>query len=374
MCARRTPILAFLLLAGLPSLHAAPGVAADPHDLYETARTRLGAGDLREAAEALARLQSLITSHPDWDPDGAYANHLVPSLRARVHRLQVAESRLDEFADHALDAVKPPDIRNEMSTVKQYTHWATCVINHLRMERDAIVETSVPDAEEKALLIQTDSYARSERLLEQDVLAKMAEVAGDDILGLLAGNPELDSVLVRFRQLKQEVMKGVAENERLAQRLKESDARNERLLGVVADVVTDAAAAPAHGGKTPSVDERFARFLDAEREGLRQQRALTSTERDLLQASLERYRKSNRALVAAGVISDQSARLKAIAQAVDELPPAEAPAASSPSSGWLRTVFVALFASGGAFLAGRAARRRRRPAAETPPAPRRLAA
>ncbi len=372
--ARRTAVLACLLLAGLTGLHAAPGVAADPHDLYATARARLAAGDLREAAEALTRLQSLIASRPDWDPDGAFADELVPPLRARLHRLQVAESRLGEFADHALDAVKPPDIRSEMSTVKQYTHWATCVINRLRTERDAIVDTSVPDAEEKALLIQTDSYARTERLLEQDVLAKMAEVAGDDILGLLAGNPELDSVLVRFRQLKQEVMKGVAENERLAQRLKESDSRNERLLGVVANVVTDAAAAPAHGGKSAGVDERFARFLDAEREGLRKQRALSSTERERLQASLERYRKSNRALVAAGVISDQSTRIESIARAVADLPPAEAATTAAPESGWPRTVWVALLASGGAFIAGRAMGRRRRPAAEDPPATRRLAA
>jgi hypothetical protein len=261
-----------------------------------------------------------------------------------------------------------------MSTVKQYTHWATCVVQRLRTERDAIVETSVPDAEEKALLLQTASYARTERLLEQDVLAKMAEAAGDDILGLLAGNPELDSVLVRFRQLKQEVMKGVAENERLAQRLKESDARNERLLGVVADVVTEAAGAPAHGGKTGSVDERFARFLDAEREGLRPPRALTSTERERIQGNLERHRKSNRALVAAGVISDQRARLEAIAKALAELPPAKEAAAAAPAAGWLRTMCIALLASGGGFILGRVVGRRRRPAAALPSAPRRLAA
>jgi len=42
---------------------------------------------------------------------------------------------------------------------------------------------ALADPEEAALLTRTESYARTEQLLEIDILKKMAAAAGDDILG-----------------------------------------------------------------------------------------------------------------------------------------------------------------------------------------------
>src|SRR5437867_3195513 len=105
--------------------------------------------------------------------------------------------------------------------------------------REYLADGELADAEERAFLTHTESYERTERLLEVDVLKRMADTAGDDILGLLAGDPELESVLTRFRQLKRDLMQIVAERDQLETDVKKSHDHNEAHLGALAAVVTD---------------------------------------------------------------------------------------------------------------------------------------
>jgi hypothetical protein len=214
MPAHRPALLAALLLLGATCLRAAP-VAADPHELYTRASNDMKRGDLPGADAALARLHAVIKSSPGWDPEGVFSRELIPPLEARLKRLRGVAGKLDAFSSMALGQLRPPDPLKDTSTVRHYTDWATSVVKRLRAERDQIIEADLANPEERAILSRTASYARTQQLLETDALKQMADAAGDDILGLLAGDPNQESIMLRFRQLKLELMQAVADRDRL---------------------------------------------------------------------------------------------------------------------------------------------------------------
>lgn len=320
--ARRTAVLAGALLLGASWLRGAPQVEADPHEMYEKARDYVADGELRAAATTLSRLRDLIVKRPDWDPEGVFTNNLLPPLQARLARLQSVARRLDDFTVKALQDLQPPDIKKDISTVRDYTDWATSVIQRLRDERDRIIVAELADPEERAFLTHTESYERTDRLLEVDVLKRLADTAGDDILGLIAGDPGLESVLVRFRQLKRDLMQIVAERDRLETEVKKSRERDEALLGTLAGVVTDDASLK---GRPPvprpvNVSDLFARFLDDEQEAMRRRTYATPSELEVLRTNLGRYGRYNDALHAAGLSQDQKEKLGVLSKLVDDLP------------------------------------------------------
>jgi hypothetical protein len=298
---------------------------ADPHELYERARTRLEAGQLDEAAALLQKLHALIAARPEWDPDGTFARDLAPPLQARLLRLQDAAAALDAFCDRALKDVRPPDFKQDLSTVKDYTHWATAEVARLRSERDALVAQHLPNPEDAVLFTRTESYARSERLLEVDLLAKMSDAAGDDVLGLLSGDPRLESVLTRFRQLKRDLIEASGERDRLQARLQESETRDRALVGVLDALLGDGAGTPS---EPVNVGARLARAVLARRDALLHRKRLSDAERALFDADLARYRLANRLIVAAGLGSDQRVAVAKLERALAALPHEKAPPAA----------------------------------------------
>jgi hypothetical protein len=214
MPVRKGALIAVLLLLGATCLRAEP-VEADPHELYTRASNDLARGDLQGADAALARLHAVIKSSPSWDPEGVFTRELIPPLEARLKRLQAVSAKLDGFSTMALGQLRPPDPLKVTSTVRNYTDWATSVVQRLRAERDRIIVADLTNPEERAILVRTESYARTQQLLEIDALKHMAVATGDDILGLLAGDPNQESILLRFRQLKLELMQAVADRDRL---------------------------------------------------------------------------------------------------------------------------------------------------------------
>ncbi|HEV8702223.1 MAG TPA: hypothetical protein VGV60_13200 [Candidatus Polarisedimenticolia bacterium] len=322
MIVRRAAGLTVALVLGITLANAAPKVEADPHELYDRACEFLADGELRAAATSLSRLKSLIADRPDWDPEGVFAKELLPPLSDRLSRLQGASRRLDEFTVQSLEDLEPPDIKKDISTVRDYTEWATTVIERLRGERDRIIASSLSNPEERAFLTHTESYVRTERLLEVEVLKRMADTAGDDILGLLGGDPELESVLVRFRQLKRELMKIVADRDQLEGEVKESHERGEAVLRVLAALVTDDTPLESGPGgrKSANVATLFPRFLDGKLTAMRARASLTPSELEAFRADLDRYTRYNRVLHEAGIGPDQGPRIDALAKAVHDLP------------------------------------------------------
>ena len=322
MSVPRAASLAIALVLLFTDAHGEPKVEADPHELYERARESLADGELRAAATSLTRLKTLIAERPDWDPEGVFTKELLPPLFDRLNRLQGVARRLDEFTVKSLEDLEPPDIKKDISTVRDYTEWATSVIERLRGERDQIIGAALSNPEERAFLTHTQSYVRTERLLEIEVLKRMADTAGDDILGLLGGDPELEAVLVRFRQLKRELMKIVADRDQLEGEVKASRERGEAVLRVLAALVTDDTPLEESPGgrKSANVAALFPRFLDGKLTAVRARASLTPAELEAFRADLDRYTRYNRVLHEAGIGPDQGPRIDALAKAVNDLP------------------------------------------------------
>jgi hypothetical protein len=345
--------LALALVLGITFVSGAPKVEADPHELYDRAREFLADGELRAAATSLSRLKTLIAERPDWDPEGVFAKELLPPLVERLTRLQAVARKLDEFTVRSLEDLEPPDIKKDISTVRDYTEWATSVIERLRGERERLIDSALTNPEERAFLTHTESYVRTERLLEIEVLKRMADTAGDDILGLLGGDPELESVLVRFRQLKRELMKIVADRDQLDRDVKVSRERTDAVLSVLAAVVTDDASLESGGGGRPhaGVAALFPRFLDDRLTVMRGRTSLTQEEHDALLADLDRYARYNRVLHEAGFGQDQGPRIEALAKAVDGLPVETGVLKAFSAGGPVCLVLIGLLTLGSGFTA-----------------------
>ncbi|HKQ98969.1 MAG TPA: hypothetical protein VJV75_13925 [Candidatus Polarisedimenticolia bacterium] len=334
MPARKAAVAALLALLTVSSLRAASQVEADPHELYERARARLSEGELSDSAAAIARLRELIETRPDWDPEGVFAQHLLPPLQARLNRLVNATRKLDEFCDRALEDLQPPTREKNLSTVRDYASWAAEVIARLRGERDAIVTAALRDQGEVAILARTDSYRRTERLLQVDVLERISESAGDDVLGIAGGDGDLESVLIRFRQLKRDLMQVSSERDQLEQDAAAYRKRTEAVLEALLEVITDGAPAPKsrRGRPAPGVVDRFRLFLDDELQALTQRTSLQWWEREALFDNLDRYRRYNAVLRAAGLNQDESARIDALSKVVAQIPVSDTAGPAAPAA------------------------------------------
>ena len=334
-----TAVVAAMLLA------ARTRPEADPHELYERAVGQLEQGRIEDSVASAARLRDLVRTKPRWDPEGAFSRDLLPPLEARQKRLLGAAHALDQFHDRTLEELRPPDRGSGISTVKDYTHWATTVVQRLRSEREALVQRLALDPDDAAILARTESWARTERLLEVEVLKAMAEKAGDDVLALLSGDPELESVLVRFRQLKKDLIETMAERDALQARLEETEKRRQAAAAAVAAAILEAEGVkPERRDEPAGVQARFARLLESETKALANRPPLTPAEKAALQGKVDRLRLANRILTAAGIIRDQRRAVEDVARAVDALPVRTAPSASAPDGlGWFPWILAALF-------------------------------
>jgi hypothetical protein len=212
MIARRAALCFALLLLAV-SAGRAGQVQADPTELYERARVEMKQGDLEGASSSASALRALITKDPRWDPDGVYAHKLLPPLLARLERLKEVTRNLDDFSARAGQGLKTPKTAADFPTVQQYTNWATSLIQRLRRERDQIVGAGAQDAEDRTCIARTTSYAATEQLLQTDLLKKVSDAAG--------------AVLLRFRQLKLDLVRVMGERDALGAQLrktKESEA------------------------------------------------------------------------------------------------------------------------------------------------------
>lgn len=362
MPARNAVLLGVFVVLGATLLRGAP-VVADPHDLYTAASNELTRGDLSAADAALARLRAIIRKSPQWDPEGVFSRELLPPLGARLKRLQSAATKLDQFSARALEDLKPPNPLKDTSTVRNYTDWATSVVQRLRAERDRIVSDSLAHPEEQAILRRTESYARTQRILETDALQRMGTAAGDDILGLVAGGPNEESILLRFRTLKLELMQAVADRDRLSGQIARSDERQAGLLRALGAVVSDGAPPEIRPGAEPSacVVEQFDRFLDAERATLGARRSIGATEQVIVRADLDRYRRYKQSLATIGITLDPGGRIEELERTAEAMSIGDE-AATVPSARGVRLTafFVALALSTGllAWAAMISARRR----------------
>ena len=228
MIARRATLsLAVLSLAVTAGW--AGQVQADPAELYERARAEMKQGDLERAASSASALRALMAEDPRWDPDGVYRQKLLPSLQSRLERLTEVTRNLDAFSARAGQGLKSPKTAADFPTVQEYTNWATSLIQHLRRERDQIVSAGAQDAEDRSCIARTASYVATERLLQTDLLKKASDAVGDEVLGLLSGDPRLETVLLRFRQLKLDLVRVMGERDALGARLRTSQEREEAL-------------------------------------------------------------------------------------------------------------------------------------------------
>ena len=357
MTARR----ACAVLLAAAAMLAAQRQEADPHELYERATAQLEQGRLQESVASTTRLRELIAAKPQWDPEGAFSRDLLPPLEARQKRLLAAARALDQFHDRTLEELRPPDLSSEISTVRDYTHWATTVVQRLREERTALVERMVNDPADAAVLARTDSWARTERLLEVDVLKALAEKSGDDVLGLLSGDAQLESVLVRFRQLKKDLIETMAERDALKARLDEAEKRRVVAAAAVAAAILEAeGAGKERRDEAAGVQTRFVRLLKSEKEALAKRPALTPAEKIALEGRVDRLRLANKVLTAAGIIRDQRRAVEGVAGALAALPVKAGPKGPAPGGfAWAAWIVAALLGATAGFGAQLVLRHRR---------------
>jgi len=225
----------------------------------------------------------------------------------------------------------------------------------LRSERDQIISAGLSNPEEQAALTRTASYARTEQLLETDVLKSIADASAGSIADPPAEDPNGDPVQVRFRQLKQDLLRIMIERDQLQQRVKASRSDDRVYLGALVALVTEGVPqAPQRNIRPADVSEVFGQHLDREMERMRLLSAQTSLERDARLSALDRYRRYNGILTRARLGADQSRRIQALALVVENCPVEDQMLGTSSATKWsygLLTGALALIAGFSLWLA-----------------------
>jgi len=345
MLVPRPIALAILSLLFATSLRAAP-IEADPHELYDEARIHLRNGELGSADASLRRLRSILSQGSQWDPDGVFANELLPPLLKKLRRMQVVTGQLDAFSERALKDLTPPEISSEASTLRPYTEWATSTIQRLRSERDQIIASRLADPEEQAAVTRTASYARTERILETDVMRSLADSSANAAPVRATEDPGIDPVSVRFRQLKRDLMGLMMERDRLEQEAKQTNAGEKAYLQALAVLVTEGSLDEVQSGslQPTAISKVFGEFLDQELEAARSLTSQSSQEREARQEALDRYRRYNAVLTRAKLGTDQSRRIQALSRAVEDCPVKDGLLVTSRAARWLYGLLTSVLA------------------------------
>jgi hypothetical protein len=117
-------------------------------------------------------------------------------------------------------------------------------------------------------------------------------------------------------------MKIVAERDQLESDVNAAREHGEVVLRALAGVVTDDASLEGGPGsrRSANVAALFPHFLDGRLTAMRDRASLTSVEREMLLADLDRYTRYNRVLRKAGIGPDQGPKIEALGKTVHDLP------------------------------------------------------
>jgi len=353
----------------LGTAFAASALAADPdpHEIYQLTGEQMRSGNLKAAAASATRLRDFITRHPEWDPDGVFAQDLLPSMESRLRRLQLTARELEQFTDRALSETKPPRIAEDQNAARVFGDWATSTIDRLRRERDGLILTALPSPEDQAVLLRTESYAKSQHLLEDDILRLINEAIKHEVKILLSEDQRLETVHTRLDQIKKGMVESVIERDRLQRQMEDLQAKSMAYEGALIGLIFDGSGpVPARGAAAGAdLGSVFAGLLDRELQALRSQPSQTRDEYFARRKSVERYRRCNRVLTQAGVIEDQTQRIVTLAEVVESTPTKGAARALAWISGWVGGLVTGFLTAAAAGF-GWAAARRRRQRAEAP--------
>lgn len=320
-----TGIAAALLLAGL-QVTVPPTEAAtkpDPQSLLIEARQVLQRGDIARARSAVAAIREMLESDARWDPDGSFAEQLLPDLDARIARMRTAIEELEALPGRLrgrnatpASAADPADPESDLERGKLRSSW---VLDEL----DRIVST-IPAGPERGALLQSDSYALAADLVGREVLPEMTDAVRTRFGVLGRGDERVRALKTRMGSLKRRVIDGSVERERLEQQLtatrENQDAYRQVLIEFIGDDPETAKQLASRG--LQGIGVALARRIRDVWIEVRKLERQAPSNQVLLLREIECLRLANVASVADGS-RDLGARIDALAVAVENLPVTE---------------------------------------------------
>jgi hypothetical protein len=389
--ARKSFSLAVLVAFGTGVVYAAAAPGPDPNELFETARKRLAAGDLESAGSLLADLRQMVSTTPEWDPDGMFAGTLLPQMEARLGRLRMTLEDLQRLVEERQMTVRPPQAVSDDDILPKFTGWARTTIQEIRTEAEAMVAANLPDPADRAILTRTEDWATVERRLEAMVLRRMAESLQRELDRIFERDERSDAMQTRLDVVKRSTVDLAVERGQLQDDLKECQDRLERERGEFRDQIdmqveegrenlvkcrqeldryirvlsemlldeNEPAPDPEQYESDP-VGSVFATVLEQDLQRLRTQQSQSPQELARWRRNLGRYRHYNRVLTSARVAADQGERIGTLEAALNEVPiEIEEPTGASTPIGriWLPLAILTLATAVAGWWLGRRGRR-----------------
>jgi len=243
-------------------------------------------------------------------------------MESRIGRLQHTAREVEQFTHRALSDTKPPRIAEDQNATRVFGDCATSTIDRLRRERDGLITAGLPSPEDQAILLRTESYARSQHLLEDGILRLVNEAVTHEVQVMLPEDRRMETVHDRLDQIKKGMMESVVERDRLRRQVESLQARSNAYEGALIGLIFDGSGPLPKANTVAGADLRsvFTALLDHEIETLSAKKSQTHEEYLARRESLDRYRRCNRVLTQAGVIEDQGQRIEALAEVVERTP------------------------------------------------------
>jgi len=317
-----TGMPAALLLAGLLLARPPAGAATtpDPQSLLLEARQVLQHGDVEGARSSVAALRQVLQSDARWDPDGCFAERLLPDLEARIARLRTAIEQLESLPARLREENTLPGSANDPADPESDLAWGELRVRWVLEQLDRIAST-IPPGPERGALLQSAGYLRATELIGGEVLPELADSVRGRFDALGRGDERVRALKARMDALKREVIDGSVERERLEEQLEATRGNQDTYRQVLIEFIGDdpETAFEPSSQNLQGIGLALARRIREVWTDVHKLERQTPSDKALLLREIECLRRANVASVSDGS-RDLGARIDALAVAVEAVP------------------------------------------------------
>jgi hypothetical protein len=304
-----------LILVAL--LWASLVLAQDVQELYDAAKGALLNGDYSTALVKISDAKAQIAMDPNLDPNGAFADKLLPRLENAANALASVTNALEALYNSTQTELMFPDLAPSVEAVNQYTQQAKSASEQLLAKRDSILSSYELEPEFNNALRNTPAFKQIEQLASAGIVDKLSEkfnkiafVLTDSIKSI---NSRYQTLASNLEKMKKSAAASQAERKKLEGQLAALSQERTNYMNAISEILAGEAVTENEQTRMILLDQNldtvFGNAIETE---IKRVQAISEADsagyRELLK-NYERIKQYNQVFAKNNVTGDQSARI-----------------------------------------------------------------